>query len=149
MNIKLSPDFLNKILNNNFGTPDNSYSNTQVYIGLGIEFDEENFEFSKEPVSKGFTINENPCVFSEPMNGIIRNINAIEWKKAKVNWTETGETIKYIGLYYRKENETLDQDTEYQYELFGILPLVPEETVLINEKMVLNPNTIQIKLSNR
>lgn len=157
----LSPKFINNILDNCFGIPNENYPYTNIYVGLGIEFDAETFSFVKEPVSKFFTITEEAVEFSEPVNGIIRNKNAIEWNKATENWTNGDEKIKYIGLYYRldaEESESniiikddLDDDTipNYNYELIGVLPLIPEETVLINERMVLNPNTIQIKLSNR
>lgn len=148
-NIKLSQNFMKTVLDNCFGVPNTTYSDTSIYIGLGIEFDEKEFAFTKEPVSKGFTINETPCEFNEPINGTIRNINAIEWEKAKTNWTNGDEKISWIGLYYRKEIETNDEEPEYEYELIGVLPMTPPETVLINERMVLNPNTIQIKLENR
>ena len=99
---QLSDKFMNVILDNYFGIPSPEYNDTKIYIGLGIEFDEETFTFTKEPVSKGFTINEVQCEFQEPVNGIIRNKNAIEWARAEKDWTENGETIKYLGLYYRK-----------------------------------------------
>ena len=73
----------------------------------------------------------------------------MEWEKAKVNWTTDSDKINYIGLYYRKETNNLVNTTTYDYELIAVLPLVPAETVLVGEKMVLNPNSIQLKLSNR
>lgn len=150
LNFMLSPKVMDTILNNNFALPDNNYTDTTIYVGLGITFDSETFSFTKEPVSVGYTINPDPVIFSEPTNGIIRNTNAIEWEKAKENWTEGTDQIQYLGLYYRRENEDLeDVEAQYQYELVAVLPLIPAETVLIGEKMVLNPNTIQIKLANR
>lgn len=146
---RLSDNFLNLILNNYFGTPELEYEDTTIYIGLGIDFDESTFTFSKEPVSKGFTINNTPCEFSEPVNGVIRNTNALEWARAEEDWTANGETIKYLGLYYRKQVSSLISTINFEYELIGVLPLVPEETIKEGEKMVLNPNSIQIKLSNR
>ena len=56
INFELSPSFVNRILNNEFGMVDLAYDSYSVYAGLGIEFDEDTFSFSKEPVSKGFTI---------------------------------------------------------------------------------------------
>ena len=38
----LSPKFINTILNNEFGTPDPMYFNSDIYVGLGIEFDSIN-----------------------------------------------------------------------------------------------------------
>lgn len=159
----LSPKFIENILDNCFGMINENYTSTKIYVGLGIDFDAETFSFTKEPVSKFFTVTEEPVEFSEPVNGIIRNKNAIEWNKATENWTNGDEKIRYVGLYYRldseesdsepiiKDDESIDEDytNTYNYELIGVLPLIPEETVLINERMVLNPNTIQIKLSNR
>lgn len=146
---KLSPKFIETVLANNFSIPNTNYTNTTIYVGLGIEFNEDTFTFTKEPVSKWYTINQKPCIFSEPVNGIIRNASAIEWEKAKVNWTTGSDKINYIGLYYRKETNNLVNTTTYDYELIAVLPLVPAETVLVGEKMVLNPNSIQLKLSNR
>ena len=49
----------------------------------------------------------------------------------------------------QEETNNLVNTTTYDYELIAVLPLVPAETVLVGEKMVLNPNSIQLKLSNR
>lgn len=143
----LNPSFVNTLLDNNFGTPSFNFPTSNVYPGLGIEFDEESFSFTKEPVSKGFTILEKPIKFGDPLNGVIRNIDALEWPKAKEDWTKADETIKYLGLYYRYEKEELD--TEYKYELIAVLPLQPDETVLYGERMSLNTNMIQLRLANR
>ena len=143
----LSEKFINTVLDDNFGMPDQSYTNTSIYVGLGIEFDENTFSFTKEPVSKWFTINPVPVQFGEPINGVIRNEIGIEWEKAKVDWTKPGETIKWIGLYYKYQTDDLDKTP--QYELIAVLPLIPEETVKMNERISLNPNSIQLKLSNR
>ena len=145
----LSKDFLNVILANSFGIPTTKYVDTKIYLGLGIDFDEEKFEFTKEPVSKGFTILPDPIEFNEPVNGIVRNKNAIGWPKAEQDWTKNGEQIKYLGLYYKINEESDSTGDSSYYELIGVLPLAPAETVKVNEKMVLNANTIQIKLSNR
>lgn len=141
----ISPKLTDTILKDCFGTPTFEFTSTDVYVGLGIEFDEEQFVFTKEPVEEGFTINPEPCAFGEPLNGVIRNLNAIKWEKAKQDWTVDDEVIKYIGLYYKVNNT--DQDPEYL--LIAVIPLFPQETVHINETMVLNPNTIQLRLSNR
>lgn len=142
----ISPKLTGTILDDTFGTPTENYASTDIYVGLGIDFDQEAFEFTKEPVSKGFTILGTPCIFSEPANGIIRNVNALKWPKATQDWTGNGETINYIGLYYRFDGMTAGS---YTYELIAVLPLMPAETVLTNETMILNPNAIQLKLSNR
>lgn len=142
----ISPKLTSTILEDTFGIPTENYASTDIYVGLGIDFDEETFEFTKEPVSKGFTILNTPCIFSEPANGIIRNTNALKWPKATQDWTSSGETIKYLGLYYRNEGTTAGN---YTYELIAVLPLMPAETVLTNETMILNPNAIQLRLSNR
>lgn len=143
----LSPKFINTVLNNNFGIADETYTDTSIYVGLGIDFDEESFSFSKEPVKKWFTINETPIQFGEPINGVIRNELAIEWDKAKVDWTKNSDMIKWIGLYYKYQTDDLDK--EPKYELIAVLPLIPAETVKTGERIVLNPNSIQLKLSNR
>ena len=103
------------ILDNYFGIPNTNYLDTKVYVGLGIEFDEETFSFSKEPVSKGFTITSTPCEFNEPVNGILRNKNAIVWPKATEDWTKGSDAIKYIGLYYRKESDSFQQTEIYDF----------------------------------
>lgn len=143
----LSPKFIETVLDNSFGIPNESYQDTAIYVGLGIEFDEETFSFSKEPVSKGFTINPVPVQFGEPINGVIRNEIGIEWDKAKVDWTKGSDTIKWIGLYYKYLIDDLDPTP--QYELIAVLPLIPAETVKMNERISLNPNSIQLKLANR
>ena len=149
INFELSPSFVNRILNNEFGMVDLAYDSYSVYAGLGIEFDKDTFSFSKEPVSKGFTILENPVIFDDPINAIIRNSSTLQWPKATVDWTSGSDTIKYIGLYYRKENINFAINNKYDYELVAVLPLLPEETVKKGEKVTLNANAIEIKLSNR
>ena len=59
----------------------------------------DTFTFIKEPVSKWYTINPKPCVFNEPVNGIIRNAAALVWPKATTDWTLGNEKISYVGLY--------------------------------------------------
>lgn len=142
----ISPKLVNTILDNNFGSPTEEYLKTDIYVGLGIEFDEENFEFTKEPVSKGFTILPDPILFETPTYGYIRNIEGIEWPRAKQAWSTSTDPIRYIGLYYKTSEESAQ---EPEYELMVVLPLIPEEVVNISERVVLNPNSIQIKLSNR
>ena len=166
----LSPKFINTILNNEFGTPNPTYFDSDIYVGLGIEFDSVNFIFTKEPVSRFFTVTKEPVPFSEPVNGIIRNASGIEWPKAEEDWTADGEYIKYIGLYYKINNDESEEESgeesgknypiindnledideqQSEYELIAVLPLFPQETVKIGERMTLNPNSILIKLMNR
>lgn len=149
VNFELSEKFLNRILNNEFGVPDLAYEDYAIYVGLGIDFNEELFCFTKEPVSRGFSILEAPVDFNEPINGIIRNSSALVWPKATVDWTSGDEKIKYVGLYYRKENVNFAINKQYDYELIAVLPLLPEETVKKGERVTLNANAIEIKLSNR
>lgn len=143
----INPDFVNNILDNNFGIPSFDFPNTDIYAGLGIDFNEELFVFTKEPVSKGFTILEKPVKFGDPLNGIIRNIDSLDWPKAKEDWTTGTDTINYLGLYYRYEKNEYDE--EYKYKLIIVLPLQPAETVKFGEKMSLNTNMIQLRLANR
>jgi len=143
----LNPDFVNTLLENNFGIPNFDFPTADMYVGLGIEFDPESFSFTKEPISKGFTILEKPVKFGDPLNGIIRNLDGIEWPKAKEDWTKGDDTIKYLGLYYRYEKSPYDMN--HKYKLMVVLPLQPEETVKFGERMSLNPNTIQLRLANR
>ena len=145
----LAPDFVAMILNNSFGVPDEDYTDTHMYPGLGIEFDEDNFVFTKEPVRKGYTILNSPIEFHDPINGVLRNSNSVQWEKAKENWTTGTDKIKYIGLYYRRQNPAFLQEIKYEYKLMVVLPLMPAETVLNGERMVINQNSIQIKLANR
>ena len=145
----LSKDFLNTILANNFGIPTGKYVDTRIYFGLGIEFDPDTFTFTKEPVSKGFTILPDPVEFNTPANGIVRNKTAVSWPKAEQDWTTGSDKIQYLGLYYKLSDESENNNDSNRYELIGVLPLTPPETVKVNERMVLNANSVQIKLSNR
>lgn len=145
----LSKEFLNTILSNNFGIPTGKYVDTRIYFGLGIEFDEDTFTFTKEPVSKGFTILPDPVEFNPAANGIIRNKTAVSWPKAEQDWTTGSDKIQYLGLYYKLSNESDSNTDSNKYELIGVLPLTPAETVKANERMVLNANSVQVKLSNR
>ena len=141
----MSKDVLNNILDNNFGTPSQTFVDTTIYVGLGITFDEQEFVFTDEPVAPGYTINPTPVIFTPPSNATIRNTNSIEWAKAKEDWTKDGKTINYIGLYYKLSDDGIDP----VYQLMGVLPLTPAETVRKGEKMVLNANSIQIQLNNK
>lgn len=145
---KVSPVLINSILNDTFSIPSGVFANTSIYIGLGIEFDEETFTFTKEPVSPGFTVLPTPVEFSEPINGVIRNKNAIEWPKALEDWTVGDETIKYVGLYYKNDEMESDSASSVGYTLVMVLPLVPEETVHITERMILNAEQICINWIN-
>lgn len=148
----LSSVIMDMILNDNFAMPDDVPFDYRIYVGLGIEFDENTFSFTKEPVSQGFTILPEPVEFSDARDGMIYNKNAIEWPKAKEDWTKGSDEIRYIGLYYKVNtlNESSESESQKsEYFLMGVLPLAPSETVLINEQMVLNANSIVIKLSNR
>ena len=40
----ISPKLADAILNDSFGTPTENYASTEVYVGLGIDFDEETCE---------------------------------------------------------------------------------------------------------
>jgi len=171
-NFKVSPYLLNMILNDSFGNLDDTFTSTKLYVGLGIDTDENESKFTKEPVSEGFTILPNPVVFDEPYKGIIRNKEALEWPKAEVDWTVGTDTINYIGLYYNlldeesgaesgSESESNsgvttsyinvgeESESSALYKLVMVLPLAPTETVLLGERMVLNSNSIVINLSNR
>jgi len=143
----VNPDFVNMLLENNFGIPTFDFPTSDMYIGLGITFDEATFSFTDEPIKKGFTILEKPVNFGDPLNGIIRNLDAIDWPKATEDWTKNGNTIKYLGLYYRYDKSPYDM--EYKYKLMIVIPLQPAETVLQGERMSLNANTIQLRLANR
>lgn len=146
-----STKLMNNILNNCFGIPDTSYPQMDIYVGLGIEFDPATFTFTKEPVGKWFTILKDPIKFNPPMNGIIRNAAALVWPKATTDWTLGNEKISYVGLYYKRTSNTitLDDTNKDEYELICVLPLDPQETVLNNETLTLNENSIQLRLSNR
>ena len=141
----MSKDVLNNMLDNCFGTPSLTFTDTTIYVGLGIDFDEQTFTFTDEPVAMGYTINPTPVVFTAQSNATIRNSNAIEWAKAKEDWTKDGQTINYIGLYYKLSDDGVNP----VYQLMGVLPLTPAETIKKGEKMVLNANSIQIQLNNK
>ena len=44
----LSTSFINTLLNNNFGIPSFDFPTSDIYVGLGIEFDADTFTFTKD-----------------------------------------------------------------------------------------------------
>ena len=145
----VSQKFLDMILNDYFGTPSNLISDTKVYAGLGLDFDAHAFKLD-EPVSPGFTILKEPIAFSQPLEGVIRNKNALSWPKAEKDWTVGNQTIKYVGLYYKKDIlSEADEVINSEYILFAVLELFPNETILTGDTLVLNTNSIQIEITNK
>lgn len=130
----LSPKFINAILDNSFGMPNDDYSNTSIYVGLGIEFNQKTFEFTKEPLGKWATILRKPLEFSEPINGIIRNEIALYWPKAKEDWTLGEDEIQYIGLYYKTYELS---DSEVQEDIKGDTHFyeVEDNSVILQESL--------------
>ena len=142
----LSSKFINTILNNEFGTPDSMYFNSDIYVGLGIEFDSVNFIFTKEPVSRFFTVTKEPVPFSEPVNGIIRNASGIEWPKAEEDWTGANEKIERIGIFDTLDYE--DSETKELIKPLVVLRLATPGSVLRGESVMFAANSIELSLTD-
>lgn len=153
MILGLQENFLNSLLNEHF-TQD-----SELYIGLGITQDnaQANLPDFTEPdtlYGENTGYSRARVVFSLPSNGIVRNDSEIVFPTANEDWTHAGDTISGIGIFKRypgetdEANETGEEPVD-TWELLCVLPLVPAETVLKGETVILNPNSITLQLTNR
>ena len=138
--------FMNEVLNNYFS----GRSNYNIYLGLGLSNEGGNVnmeDFIEPDASTGYT--KQPFVCTNAVDGVSYNSNEIVFNTATADWTTNGRVIDKVGLF----NKTITTDslgeTVETYTLWCVLPLVPSETVITGDTVIINTNAIRLQLTNK
>ena len=146
MDYGIQTTFMNEILDNYFS----GRSNYSIYIGLGLSNEGGNAnmnDFIEPDVNSGYT--KQPFVCSSAVDGISYNSNEIVFNTALSDWTTNGRVIDKVGLFNKKIITNSLGETEDLYTLWCVLPLVPAETVIAGDTVIINTNAIRLQLTNK
>lgn len=146
MDYGIQTTFMNEVLDNYFS----GKSNYNIYIGLGLsnEGGNENMNDFIEPSEEsGYT--KQPFVCTHAIDGVSYNSNEIVFNTATADWTVDGRVIDKVGLFNKKVFTNSLGETEESYTLWCVLPLVPAETVVAGDTVIINTNAIRLQLTNK
>lgn len=146
MDYGIQETFMNEVLNNYFS----GGSNYSIYVGLGLSNEGGNAnmnDFIEPDVAAGYT--KQPFVASNAVDGICYNATDIVFGTATEPWTINGRVIDKIGLFNKTEYTSSTGDLIENYELWCVLPLVPSETVIAGDTVIINTNAIRLQLTNK
>lgn len=146
MDYGIQTTFMNEVLDNYFS----GRSNYNIYLGLGLSNEGGNAnmnDFIEPDVSTGYT--KQPFVCTSAIDGVSYNSNEIVFNTATADWTTDGRVIDKVGLF----NKTITTDSLGEiienYTLWCVLPLVPSETVITGDTVIINTNAIRLQLTNK
>lgn len=146
MDYGIQTTFMNEVLDNYFS----GRSNYNIYLGLGLSNEGGNAnmnDFIEPDVSTGYT--KQPFVCTSAIDGVSYNSNEIVFNTATADWTTDGRVIDKVGLF----NKTITTDSLGEiienYTLWCVLPLVPSETVISGDTVIINTNAIRLQLTNK
>ena len=147
MDYGIQTTFMNKVLNDYFS----GASNFNIYLGLGLsaEGGQVNTDDFIEPSEEsGYA--KQPFVCGSAVGGVSYNSNEIVFNTAISDWTVDGKVIDKVGIFNKTitKDRTTGEDVE-NYELWCVLPLVPKETVLTGDTVIINANAIRLQLTNK
>lgn len=146
MDYGIQKTFMNEVLNNYFA----GSSNYNIYIGLGLSNEGGNVnmdDFIEPSLEAGYT--KQPFVCSNAVDGVSYNSNEIVFNTATADWTTDGRVIDKVGLFNKTVlTNSLGEVTE-NYTLWCVLPLVPSETVITGDTVIINTNAIRLQLTNK
>lgn len=145
MDYGIQETFMNEVLDNYFS----GASNYSIYIGLGLSNEGGSVnmnDFIEPDVAAGYA--KQPFVATTAVGGISYNATDIVFGTATAPWTVDGRVIDKVGLFYKTEF-TSGGETEEQYTLWCVLPLVPSETVTTGDTVIINTNAIRLQLTNK
>lgn len=138
--------FMNEVLNNYFS----GGSNYSIYLGLGLSNEGGNInmdDFIEPSASSGYT--KQPFVCTMATNGVCYNASEIVFNTATADWTTEGRVIDKVGIFKKDIiMNSLGEETE-TYTLWCVLPLMPSETVIAGDTVVINTNAIRLQLTNK
>ena len=146
MDYGIQTTFMNKVLNDYFS----GASNYNIYLGLGLsaEGGQANMnDFIEPDAASGYT--KQPFVCGSAVDGVSYNSNEIVFNTATSDWTIDGKVIDKVGLFNKVvSTNSLGEETE-TYDLWCVLPLMPNETVLAGDTVIINANAIRLQLTNK
>ncbi|MBO4622499.1 MAG: hypothetical protein J5691_01295 [Bacilli bacterium] len=146
MDYGIQTTFMNKVLDDYFS----GRSNYDIYIGLGLSNEGGNAnmnDFIEPDVAAGYA--KQPFVCSRAVDGVAYNANEIVFNTASADWTTGGRVIDKVGLFNRDVTvNSLGEEVE-TYTLWCVLPLVPSETVITGDTVIINTNAIRLQLTNK
>lgn len=146
MDYGIQTSFMNEVLNNYFS----GRSNYSIYLGLGLSNEGGNAnmdDFIEPSASSGYT--KQPFVCTNATDGVCYNSNEIVFNTATADWTTNGRVIDKVGLF----NKTITTDSlgeiQEAYNLWCVLPLVPAETVITGDTVIVNAKAVRLQLTNK
>ena len=146
MDYGIQTTFMNEVLDNYFS----GKSNYNIYLGLGLSNEGGNAnmnDFIEPDIAAGYT--KQPFVCTSAIDGISHNANEIVFNTATADWTTNGRVIDKVGVFNKViTNNSLGEVVE-SYVLWCVLPLVPAETVIAGDTVIINTNAIRLQLTNK
>ena len=146
MDYGIQTTFMNKVLDDYFS----GRSSYNIYLGLGLSNEGGNVnmdDFIEPDTAAGYT--KQPFVCTRAVDGVSYNSNEIVFNTATADWTTEGRVIDKVGLFNKEvTTNSLGEETE-TYTLWCVLPLVPAETVVAGDTVIINTNAIRLQLTNR
>jgi hypothetical protein len=146
MDYGIQTTFMNKVLDDYFS----GRSNYSIYIGLGLSNEGGNAnmdDFIEPDVVSGYT--KQPFVCTHAVEGVAYNSNEIVFNTATEDWTTDGRVIDKVGLFNKEITTNSLGETTETYTLWCVLPLVPSETVVAGDTVIINTNAIRLQLTNK
>lgn len=125
--------FLNLVAGNLFHSKSNPGIPATYYIGLSTAAPQINGTGAKEPGS-GTGYARVAITFTTPDNGVVHNLDAINFPESTANWG----TLTHYAVY--------DSSSGGQMLFFG--PLSSAHTVEANMSLVFKPNALEISVLN-
>ena len=146
MDYGIQTTFMNEVLDNYFS----GKSNYNIYLGLGLSNEGGNAnmnDFIEPDIAAGYT--KQPFVCASAIDGISHNANEIVFNTATADWTTNGRVIDKVGLFNKVITTNSLGEVVESYVLWCVLPLVPAETVIAGDTVIINTNAIRLQLTNK
>lgn len=146
MDYGIQTTFMNEVLDNYFS----GRSNYNVYIGLGLSNEGGNVnttDFIEPDSAAGYT--KQPFVCTNAIDGVSYNSNEIVFNIATSDWTINGRTIDKVGIFNKTVSTSTTGEVIEKYVLWCVLPLVPAESVITGDTVIINANAIRLQLTNK
>jgi len=146
MDYGIQETFMNEVLNNYFS----GRSNYGIYIGLGLSNEGGNAnmdDFIEPDSAAGYS--KQPFVCTQAAGGVAYNANEIVFNTATSDWTTNGRVIDKVGIFNKVITSNSQGEQVENYVLWCVLPLMPSETVIMGDTVIINTNAIRLQLTNK